>query len=150
MTVRITTNEAVGFLARVYVDNQDPVLTEKRKLEILPATKYNLLVYAFNTSTVLLVAAVASAILFAFSTSMVLGSIALFTRFAVEKEIDRNYALPIQGGIEKMLTFSWRREAEGEREERILQKVGQQVVGWNENAYEFDEWALWKNTVPVL
>src|SRR2546425_12060781 len=93
MPIHITVDKAVDWAANRMLTFQDSTMSAEWKRRILPVSKYNMLVNVFNASTVLLVAAVASAVLFAYTAAFVLGAIAIFARLTSEKEL-HHYAIP--------------------------------------------------------
>jgi hypothetical protein len=90
--LQITTKQAVEWGANRLLDNQQ--LSAERKREITAVTEFNLLTTAFNASTILLVAAVAAAVLFAYTAAFTLGAIGLMVRYMTEKELAK-YTLPL-------------------------------------------------------
>lgn len=92
MPIQFTVDRVVTQMA----EGQEHVQSanEADKPRVTQITKYNLLASALNASTVLLTIAVAAAAFFAYTTAFVLGSVALFTRLAVLKEMDK-YTLPV-------------------------------------------------------
>ncbi len=105
MPVNITVDQAAKWAAEKWINYKEPQSTQERKVEILSATKRNVVRTAFNISSVLLVVAVASAVLFAHTAALVFGSIGLFARFTTEKEL-KKYHLPkeIPPPVKKLAT----------------------------------------------
>jgi hypothetical protein len=147
----------VDWIARKKLAYQDPQMTPVRKDQILPATKYNLLVTGFNISMLLLIGAIVSAVLFAYTAAFVLGAIALFTRSITVREL-RTYAIPLPNQEEEpghlaqlarvaMNVIGIERRNLGNA---ILQRLGvADVEGWHDDDIDFEGYPLWKKYAPI-
>lgn len=151
MSVNITVDAACQWAANLWVVQTMPQVSDSKKERVLPIAKYNCLAGAFNASTVLLVAAVASAILLSPAFAVVYGTIALAVRMTVEQELNR-YSLPVgtepnpvMGVLYRLIT------PDGTpREDYICQKVGtNRPKGWAENEVNIFGYSLWKNMLPT-
>ncbi len=87
MPVNISVDQAVEYAAGYLLARQN--VKEERKVEILKAYKFNLLVKTFNVSSCLLAAAAVMAVFLSFQTSFVFLCLGLFLRFTTEKEIEK-------------------------------------------------------------
>ncbi len=85
MPTHISVNDALSLAAHYLLPEQ--ATTEKEKAKFLPLVEYNLLVKAFNVSTILLTAAAVSALFLSFTTSFVFLALGLFCRSVAEKEL---------------------------------------------------------------
>jgi hypothetical protein len=149
MPIRITIDQTVSWAAEKMLSSQR--LTDARKEEIIPITKYNLLVNVFNASTVLLALSVASAALFALSAAATFAFLGLLTRQLSEKELSK-YTLPVgrEGNNYELLQHALDRLPQDQKTANIFGNLRlAQVEGWNSNEVEFDVFSLWKNTIPV-
>ncbi len=136
--LQLTTRRAVEWGANLLLDKQQ--ISPERKQEIRRVTEFNLLTTAFNGSTVLLVAAFAAAVFFAYTAAATLGAIGLFLRYATEKEIAK-YTLPAQGAV---------LAGEDDRITNIFFNVGlPRQEGWEPISVIFDEFAIWRSKIEV-
>jgi hypothetical protein len=163
---KITTDEVIAWGAERLLNNQQ--LTDTRKNEIRKVTQYNLLVNAFNASTVLLVVSVAMACFFAYAAALTLGAIGLFVRFAALKEHNK-YTLPYQpppeqAGAQQVAQAMWGRlrdafqtamlkhalhqETLEEKTENLFNHLGiNRQEGYEPYTVLFDDMPLWMATV---
>lgn len=172
MPVHITMNDAVTRCADYLLARQD--ITAQRKDQIFVATKYNLLVKAYNSSTVMLVAGAVMAVFLAFSSSFVLLSLGLFLRFTTERELEK-YAVPYrQAGREQvdqqqqrpndvdnqirvqeafntdLLRHALQQTTEAEKVVNIFRNIALPLPPeWNRNEVTFLDFDAWKNPVPI-
>ncbi len=168
--MHITADYATNWLANRALDSQQ--VSDNRKKQILPVTKYNTLVDIFHASTVLLVVAVVSAILFAYTTAFVFGSIALFTRATTLKEFEK-YKTPRPapepnppGERQGAVAFAYRilldhlrdirlrhalnQSTEDEKVGNIFEKMGfKRPEGWEEHAIFVFDHPIWMNKIPL-
>jgi hypothetical protein len=146
MQIRFTTQQLVDWGANKLLEG----VSDARKDEILPVTKYNLLANVFNASTVLLVIAAASAVLFAYTMAFTLGAIGLFVRYASEKAIDK-YMLPVQAqDLGRGLRHALHQATTAEKIANIFEHVAlPQQRDWEPDQVVFDELALWKEKIDV-
>jgi hypothetical protein len=151
MPIHFTVDAAVSMAADRWLAYKYPRITVQRKAQIKEATKYNLLVKAFNYSTVLLVAAVACAILFAYAAAVTFGGIALFVRFTSDGELGR-YSEP-RGEEEE--PFAWLRSyyhrCNPDTEiRRIFQRIGGEAPEkWTQHEILVFDHVVWRNEVPL-
>jgi hypothetical protein len=156
MPIHITIDRGVDWLAKKTLDYRDAQMPEARRAQLAPVTKYNLLVSGFNTSTLLLIAAVASAVLFAYTAAFVLGAIAIFTRLTTEREL-HTYAIPPvnqeePGHLAQLARVAMNVLGMDRRNlgNAILQRLGAgDVENWEENEIVFDVYPIWKNKAPI-
>jgi hypothetical protein len=154
MPLHLTVDRAAEVVAGKWLKYQDTQMSVARRTQIMPATKYNLLVTAFNASTVLLTIAIAAAILFSHTTAFVFGAIALFVRFTTEKEI-RSKAIPREGAashLQQLAHVALNAMGLGQRNvgHTILTNVAaEQDERWNENEVILLDYPVWKNRVPL-
>lgn len=156
MPIHITMNDAVTRGANYLLSQQQ--ISEARRAQIFPATKFNLLVNVFNASSVLLVAAAVSALFLAFSVSSVCFCIGLFLRYTTEKELE-TYSLPLPlpgwGAVAALVQTNLLRHAlhqatDEERINNIFHKVGmRRPENWEPNELLFLDFIAWKNTIVI-
>lgn len=166
--LQITTRQAIEWGANSLLDKQQ--LSPERKREIKRVTEFNLLTTAFNASTILIVAAVAAAVLFAYTAAFTLGAIGLFLRYATEKEITK-YTLPVQApagqdDVQGAAAAMWARLRDAYNsallrnalhqatpEEKIANtflNVGlPRQEGWEPTPVIFDDFPIWRNKIEV-
>ncbi|PIS02173.1 MAG: hypothetical protein COT85_06470 [Chlamydiae bacterium CG10_big_fil_rev_8_21_14_0_10_42_34] len=151
MPIHFTVDTAVEIAANRWIASKHPDMGADRKQQILPATKYNLLVKTFNASTVLLVTAVAFAVLFAFSAAVTFGSIALFTRFTTDLELNK-YSAP-QNNLDALTKINHfiglTDPADEVRNIFARAGVGMPANGWNQYEVFLFDHAVWRNEVPL-
>lgn len=123
MSIRITSEDATNWLANKYLAYQEPQATDARKAQILPQMKYNVLVDLHNASTVLLVAAVASAVIFAFSAAVTFGTLGYLVRLASQRELTK-FMLPVEPQPEPAAP----EEGVAGRLRRVVDRVRQQSI----------------------
>ena len=152
MSVNITVDTASKWAANLWLAQTAPQMSAREKTRVLPIVKYNCLVAAFNASTVLLVAAVASAILLSPAFAVVYGVIALAVRMTVEQELNR-YALPVGMEPNRLLDAVYRLvNPDGTpREGYICGRVGidHPPTDWAENEVNIFGHSLWKNMLST-
>lgn len=165
MPIHFTVDRAATWCADQLLSRQQ--LTDARKNEIRPATKYNLLVTAFNSSTVLLVASVILAVFFAYTAAFTLLALGLFTRFTTEKEIQK-YTLPLRQDEQQqagaagmwerlreafagaMLRHALHQATPEEKVENIFQNVRlPRQPNWEQDEVFVFDYAFWKNKIDV-
>lgn len=149
-------NDAVTRGASYLLSQQQ--ISQARRDQIFPATKFNLLVNTFNASSVLLVAAAVSALFFAFSVSSVCFCIGLFLRYTSEKELE-TYSLPLPlagwNAVAALVQTNLLRHAlhqatDDEKIRNIFQKVGMpRPENWEPNELLFLDFVAWKNTIAI-
>ncbi len=148
MPIRITVDEAATWGANYVLQGENA--NASRKNQVLAVKKYNLLVTAFNASTILLITAVAAAILFAYPASFTLGAIGLFIRATTEKELE-SYCLPLQNRdisiVEKILKAVARLD-EDEKVANIFKRVKLDFEeGWEIDQLIVFDYSIWKNKI---
>lgn len=169
--MRITVDDAAIWATNKYIGYQYPQITETRRNQIFSITKYNLLATAFNASTVVLAVAVASAILFAYTAAVALGSIAIFVRLTTAKELSK-YTMPLDRTVRPQLVGPPKEGATiwqhvdafvpdllrhhlgvmepKEKEDNIFARLGaNRPKDWVEDEHFVFDHAVWKNRVPV-
>ncbi len=166
--LQITTRQAIEWGANSLLEKQQ--ISPERKREIKRVTEFNLLTTAFNASTILIVAAVAAAVLFAYTAAFTLGAIGLFLRYATEKEITK-YTLPVQApagqdDVQGAAAAMWARLRDAYNsallrnalhqatpEEKIANtflNVGlPRQEGWEPTPVIFDDFPIWRNKIEV-
>lgn len=168
MPIHITMNDAATYGA----DYLNRALNEDRKAQIRPASKYNLLVKAFNASSLLLVASAVTALFLSFTTSFVFLALGLFLRITTEREIDK-YTAPYQaaGAGEQapqqgpgaqlwdrlrgafqtnLLRHALHQTTEAEKRKNIYDNVGlPEVEAWVRDEVTFLDFTAWKNTIVI-
>ena len=164
MPVHLTVDRAATWCTDLFLSRQQ--LTEEREDEIYLATKYNLLVTAFNASTVILVASVAFAIFLSYTASLILLAMGLFVRCTVEKEI-RKYTLPPRQDEEEqspraavwerlrtfassMLRHALHQESAEEQTENIFRNVDlPRPEQWDQDEVFVFDYSFWKNKIEI-
>ncbi len=163
-THHLTTDAALGWATRKWLSSIQGI-REDRIERMLPATKYNVLVSAFNISTALLVTAVVAAIFLAFTKAFVVGAIGLGLRYIADREIDRHAAeAPVNlevardedRGVARLFQRIGRAVMHalpfgGDRNQQILANMGVQGVEanelWVENFITFEDFSLWRHRI---
>jgi len=155
MPIHITLDRGVDWIASRSISFEQPPVSDDRKAQILPAKKYNLLVTAFNVSTVMLVVAVASTLFFAYSAAVAWGALGLLTRSMTEKEL-ASYSLPVNENQRSNAEWSqivFNTFGVGRRHHvggQILERLGvSNQADWHENEVVFIDYVLWKNKAPI-
>lgn len=169
MPLHITMNDVAAKGADYLLSRQ--TLTEERKAQILPATKYNLLVKLFNVSSLILVAGTVSAIFLAMSSAFVFLVLGLFLRITTEKETEK-YTLPYQAPQQEtpeaegmgarlwgrlrdafqtnLLRHALHQTTEVEKVQNIFHNVGLPVQeGFVPNEILIFDLVGWKNTIDI-
>lgn len=164
--LQITTRQAVEWGANKLLDNQQ--ISAERKRAIKPVTEFNLLTTAFNVSTILIVAAVAAAILFAYTAAFTLGAMGLFVRYATEKELNK-YTLPYQPPLQEeqgagaalwgrlreafntaLLRHALHQTRPEEKITNIFLNLGlPRQEGWEPYHIVFDEFGIWREKIDI-
>jgi len=152
MPIHITVDAAITAAANRWLTYKDPTITAQRREQILSGTKYNLLVKAFNASTVLLVAAVACAVLFAYAAAVTFGAVALFIRFTTDGELDR-YSEPQEDGGNQFvawLRYYHHRIDPNDEIGNIFRRIGGAAPqGWTKHEIFVFDHAVWRNEAPL-
>lgn len=121
-----------------------------RKREVFAVKKYNLLVTAFNSSTVLLVVAVAAAVLFAYPAAFTFGAIGLFIRATTEKELEK-YTFPLASSEKDMMQKLFEavsKPQKGEKEANIFKRLKvDREDGWEIDEVVLFDHPIWKNKI---
>lgn len=133
-------------------------ISEEKRNQIMPATKYNVLVKAFNVASVLLVVAAVSAVFLAMTSAFVLMAVGLFLRFTAEKKLDE-YTKPLPLGVldlvvdalqTSLLRHADRQTPESEKVANIFRHVGlPRVREWEPNQVELFDCIIVKNEIPI-
>ncbi|MBU6383054.1 MAG: hypothetical protein KGQ49_01405 [Verrucomicrobia bacterium] len=163
MPTRITVNDAATLIADHLLQGVAP----ERQAAILPATKYNVLVKAFNVSSICLLAAAVSAIFLAFSAACVFLAVGVLLRWATEKELGRYAIQPDASAGDAgsrdagMMPSSVMRivqtflptvfpEARREVASCIQRHVGiEPREGWEADEVVLFDYVVWKNSVDI-
>ena len=149
MPIHITLDALAEKAARFLLNRQN--LTEERRVQILPATKYNLLIRGFNVSSILLVAAAVFALFFSFITSGVFLAFGLFLRTIAQKEIHK-YSVPSnqRSNVQEFWRYFTWAAAEDETARNIFENVRlPKPEGWVCDEIIFADFVLWKNKIPI-
>ena len=123
----------------------------------LKVAEHNLIVYAFNASNALLITAIASAALFAFTTAVALGSIALFSRMVVQNELETrahnsaaDHCSPSSSSMAQSQIAHYFPLPPQQRVINICKYLGaSHSTNWKEDQLNIFGYVIWKNTVPV-
>ncbi len=159
MTVRISSDDIATFCAKKWLSYQG--VEESQQKDLLPTTKYNVLVQGFRASTVLLVSAIAATALLAFSAACSFAFIGLCARYATEQELVK-YTLPARA-------FLLRELEAGRIDESVLRVANNELVpaekivnlfgalrlgnppeGWVSESVVVCDKVLWMNTLPEV
>ena len=165
MSIHITMDDAATYLAGKLLSRQQ--ISEERKTQILPATKYNVLVKTFNTSSVLLLAATVTALFLAMTTSFVFLFWGLFSRYTSERELEK-YTAPYQrpvvhedqptptenrsflARITDLLRHSVKLTTEEDKINNVFLNVGlSKANGWQRYEVIFLDFGFWMNPIEI-
>jgi hypothetical protein len=149
-TTNISLSAIFSFSADKYLESEG--LDTDKRVNLIPVTKYNFMVHAFNGSTVLMVAAIAAAFFVSMYSSFVIGAAGLFIRNALDKEFLRVYVgaerdnPAVLPNIVAHLFGEPRRQDDSELLRQIGARPQQQ---WHANRLILADYVIWKNLAPV-
>lgn len=148
--MNITVDGVAEWGANRLLMQANPPMNQERKRQLLPVTKYNLLVNVFNGSTVALVSAVVLTIFFAFSAALTIGAMGLFARFTTEKELgEYSFNRAAEFGLVHILRSAFPGALNGAFTEEPAGKKLLRPENWEATKVFVFGHAAWKNSLPV-